>query len=114
MSVHCPWRRGMELERSLIVERVKAGLRNARAKGKRLGRPRKFVDVARIAQLRAAGRSWRKIARVMQCSAKTCRRGFQKAGQKPQVEILPHADKNPDSEGVASAQNSRVELVAIL
>src|SRR5262249_49025653 len=27
-----------ELERSLIVERVKAGLRNARAKGKRLGR----------------------------------------------------------------------------
>jgi DNA invertase Pin-like site-specific DNA recombinase len=31
-----------ELERSLIVERVKAGLRNARAKGKRLGGRRKF------------------------------------------------------------------------
>jgi len=29
-----------ELERSLIVERVRAGLRNARAKGKKLGRPR--------------------------------------------------------------------------
>ena len=29
-----------ELERSLIVERVRAGLRNARAKGKILGRPR--------------------------------------------------------------------------
>src|SRR5262249_19240884 len=28
-----------ELERSMIVERVRAGLRNARAKGKRLGRP---------------------------------------------------------------------------
>jgi DNA invertase Pin-like site-specific DNA recombinase len=28
-----------ELERSLIVERVKAGLRNARAKGKQIGRP---------------------------------------------------------------------------
>src|SRR5229473_3130159 len=28
-----------ELERSLIVERVRAGLRNARAKGKRIGRP---------------------------------------------------------------------------
>src|ERR1700693_4469004 len=36
-----------ELERSLIVERVKAGLRNARAKGKRLGRPRKIVDTKR-------------------------------------------------------------------
>jgi DNA invertase Pin-like site-specific DNA recombinase len=28
-----------EFERSLIVERVKAGMRNARAKGKRIGRP---------------------------------------------------------------------------
>jgi DNA invertase Pin-like site-specific DNA recombinase len=28
-----------ELERSLIGERVRAGLRNAKAKGKRLGRP---------------------------------------------------------------------------
>jgi len=51
-----------ELERSLIVERVRAGLRNARAKGKRLGRPRVSVDVARIATLRASGLSWPKIA----------------------------------------------------
>ena len=33
-----------ELERSLIAERVKAGLRNARAKGKKLGRPRLVAD----------------------------------------------------------------------
>jgi DNA invertase Pin-like site-specific DNA recombinase len=32
-----------ELERSLIAERVRAGLRNAKAKGKRLGRPRAKV-----------------------------------------------------------------------
>jgi DNA invertase Pin-like site-specific DNA recombinase len=51
-----------ELERSLIVERVRAGLRNARAKGKRLGRPRVAVDAARIARLRAQGRSIREIA----------------------------------------------------
>jgi DNA invertase Pin-like site-specific DNA recombinase len=50
-----------ELERSLIVERVKAGLRNARAKGKHLGRPRKIVDAARIAALRAQGLSWAAI-----------------------------------------------------
>jgi DNA invertase Pin-like site-specific DNA recombinase len=30
-----------ELERSLIIERVRAGMRNARAKGKRIGRPAK-------------------------------------------------------------------------
>jgi DNA invertase Pin-like site-specific DNA recombinase len=42
-----------ELERSLIAERVKAGLRNARAKGKRLGRPKVVLDASRIAKLRA-------------------------------------------------------------
>jgi DNA invertase Pin-like site-specific DNA recombinase len=50
-----------ELERSLIVERVRAGLRNAKAKGKRLGRPRVVVDAARIAVLRSQGLSWAKI-----------------------------------------------------
>jgi DNA invertase Pin-like site-specific DNA recombinase len=51
-----------ELERSLIVERVKAGLRNARAKGKKLGRPRVYPDPQRIASLRAEGLSWARIA----------------------------------------------------
>lgn len=45
------------LERSLIVERVKTGLRNARAKGKRLGRPRVVLDARRIATLRACGQT---------------------------------------------------------
>jgi DNA invertase Pin-like site-specific DNA recombinase len=54
-----------ELERSLIVERVKAGLRNARAKGKRLGRPRKIVDGSMIAALRARGTPWRAISEEM-------------------------------------------------
>jgi DNA invertase Pin-like site-specific DNA recombinase len=51
-----------ELERSLIVERVKAGLRNARAKGKQLGRPKKILDTKRIATLRAKGVGWKRIA----------------------------------------------------
>lgn len=68
-----------ELERSLIVERVKAGLRNARAKGKRLGRPRSFVDAQKIARLRAQGVPWRKIARQVGVSARTARRAGQKA-----------------------------------
>jgi DNA invertase Pin-like site-specific DNA recombinase len=51
-----------ELERSLIVERVKAGLRNAKAKGKPLGRPKVRVDSLRIVTLRRAGRSWSEIA----------------------------------------------------
>jgi DNA invertase Pin-like site-specific DNA recombinase len=51
-----------ELERSLICERVKAGLRNARAKGKRLGRPPKALDQKRIEALRAQGLGWKRIA----------------------------------------------------
>jgi len=37
-----------QLERSLIVERVKAGLRRARAEGKRLGRPRLRIDARQL------------------------------------------------------------------
>jgi DNA invertase Pin-like site-specific DNA recombinase len=77
-----------ELERSLICERVRAGLRNARAKGKRLGRPKKVLDVARIAEMRKKGRSWRKIARVLECSARTARRSLQKVGQKRQSRVF--------------------------
>ncbi len=54
-----------EFERALIQERVRAGLRNAQAKGKRLGRPRRVVDAPRIAALRASGTSWRAISHEM-------------------------------------------------
>ncbi len=54
-----------EFERALIQERVRAGLRNARAKGKRLGRPSSGVDCTRIAALRASGASWRAISREL-------------------------------------------------
>ncbi len=52
----------LELRRSLIVERVRAGLQTARAKGKPLGRPRLIVDRDKIARIRAQGRSVGAIA----------------------------------------------------
>jgi DNA invertase Pin-like site-specific DNA recombinase len=60
-----------EFERSLIQERVRAGLKHARARGKILGRPRKIVDADRILSLRASGASWRQIAREMRVSVGT-------------------------------------------
>jgi DNA invertase Pin-like site-specific DNA recombinase len=63
-----------EFERDCIRERVRSGLRNARAKGKRLGRPRVGVDADRIAALRAQGRSWRAVARELRVSARSIRR----------------------------------------
>jgi DNA invertase Pin-like site-specific DNA recombinase len=55
-----------ELERSIIQERVKAGLERARAKGKVLGRPRTDQKIeARIRQLARRGMGKGKIARTL-------------------------------------------------
>jgi DNA invertase Pin-like site-specific DNA recombinase len=56
-----------QLERELIRERVVAGLKNARAKGKIIGRVRKR-NSALIESLLEAGLSYREIARVAACS----------------------------------------------
>ena len=60
-----------EFERELIRDRVRSGIAAARSKGKRLGRPRVKVDVARIATLRASGLSWPKIAAELGVSVGT-------------------------------------------
>lgn len=72
-----------ELERSLIVERVKSGLRNARAKGKRLGRPQIFVDARRIAALRSQGLSWAKVAKELGVGEGTAFRAAQASAKIP-------------------------------
>ena len=61
-------------ERVRISERVRAGLCNARCKGKKLGRPRMIVDVARIGRLRAQGLSWATIGEVLGLGEGTVRR----------------------------------------
>jgi len=52
-----------QLERDIIAERVKAGLRRARENGKKLGRPKAFVDTEKIRRLRSKGLSLRAIAK---------------------------------------------------
>ena len=56
-----------QLERSMIQERVKAGMRNAKAKGRQIGRVRKRND-ALISSLLEAGLSFREVARIAKCS----------------------------------------------
>ena len=65
-----------QLERDLIRERVRAGLRNARAKGKKFGRPRATVNPAAVAALRAEGRSWAEVCRSLNLSKGTAQRAF--------------------------------------
>ena len=55
-----------EFEVNLLKERVRAGLANARAKGKRLGRPSAKVDRGELLQLRSRGLSIREIGARLQ------------------------------------------------
>lgn len=80
-----------EFERELIRDRVRSGLAAARARGKRLGRPRVTVDRVRIASLRAQGSSWARICKQLRVSKGTAQRA---------VLSLP---KNPASSTAATA-----------
>jgi DNA invertase Pin-like site-specific DNA recombinase len=59
-----------EFERSLIRERVNAGLAAARARGVQLGRPRR-INRGRVERLRGEGMGIREIARTLKASPST-------------------------------------------
>jgi len=60
-----------QLERDIIAERVKAGLRRARENGQKLGRPRATVDTEKIHWLRSKGLSLRAIGEATGISRTT-------------------------------------------
>ena len=63
-----------EFERSLIVERINAGLRRARSQGKILGRPRDEIDSIKVQELKRQGYSLRRIASEVSSSKDTISR----------------------------------------
>jgi DNA invertase Pin-like site-specific DNA recombinase len=66
-----------EFERALTQERVRAGLRLAKSKGKRLGRPRTGVNPEQVASMRAKGDSWKVISRELGIGVGTACRALQ-------------------------------------
>ena len=67
-----------ELERSLIVERVRAGMRRARLEGTRIGRAPLVLDNLAIQQDRQRGQSIRQIAKGHRISTATVQRVLRK------------------------------------
>ncbi len=64
-----------QLERDIIAERVKAGLRRAKASGKRLGRPQgTALDIEAASKLRSKGLGLRQIAEKLGSSKTTVAR----------------------------------------
>ena len=59
-----------------ISQRVRAGLETARAKGRKLGRPRVAVDARRIASLRKSGASWATVCEETGLSRGTAQRAI--------------------------------------
>jgi len=62
-----------EFERSVLIERVRAGIDTARSKGKTLGRPRRVFRRDVAVELRAAGYSWRRLSRELRIPVSTLR-----------------------------------------
>ena len=63
-----------ELERNLIIERVRAGMRRARLEGQHIGRNPLVLDNAAIQRDRGQGQSLRQIAKGHRISTATVRR----------------------------------------
>lgn len=63
-----------ELERNLIVERVRAGMRRAKLEGRHIGRPALNIDVAGVCRERGRGASLGEIAKMFGIGRTTVRR----------------------------------------
>ena len=77
-----------EFERSLIVERVRAGMRRARLEGQQIGRQPLVLDSAAIQSDRRQGQSIRQIARGHRVSTATIQRALRKQPAEAQAQIL--------------------------
>ena len=88
-----------ELERSLVVERVKAGMRRAKLEGRRIGRAPLDIDRVAVVKDRRSGMSLTKVAKKHHVSRATvCRLVTESGGLKkpsvPRIATVPVAEVN--------------------
>jgi len=76
-----------ELERNLIIERVRAGMRRARLEGRHIGRMPLVLDREAICADRRLGQSLRQIARCHRISTATVRRVLQQDAAIPKEQV---------------------------
>jgi putative DNA-invertase from lambdoid prophage Rac len=74
-----------EMERGIIRERVCAGVRAAKAKGTRLGRPRRVFRRDEALRLRAQGMSWQKVAQALNLPMSTVIDACRPCSENPSV-----------------------------
>ena len=91
-----------ELERNLIIERVRAGMRRARLEGRHIGRPQLELDRAAIVHDRSRGQSLGQLAKTFHVSRSTISRVLdEEKGRVPKgLPILPsqlHENRPPET-----------------
>ena len=87
-----------ELERSLIIEPVRAGMRRAKLEGRRLGRPPLGLDAKQVLLDRARGLSLSQIARAHRTSRTSVRRLLGAAAPKGSLQLGSQITENKPPE----------------
>jgi len=82
-----------ELERSLIVERVKAGMRRAKLEGRRIGRTPLNIDRAQVVSDRLSGMSLTSVAKKYRVSRATVCRLVNEAGRQKKADVPQPANQ---------------------
>jgi DNA invertase Pin-like site-specific DNA recombinase len=77
-----------ELERSLVVERVKSGMRRARLEGRQIGRARLDVDREQVVVDRRSGMSLTQVAKKHNISRASVCRLMKEANENPAPGVL--------------------------
>ena len=91
-----------ELERSLVVERVKSGMRRARLEGRQIGRARLDVDRQQVIQDRRSGMSLTQVAKKHGISRATVCRLMKEASASPDATVPALAGSVPEQASAAA------------
>jgi DNA invertase Pin-like site-specific DNA recombinase len=90
-----------ELERSLIVERVKSGMRRAKLEGRQIGRSRMDVNREQIVIDRRSGMSLTEVAKKHRISRASVCRLMKEASTNPDVAVPALAGNMPEQTSAA-------------
>jgi DNA invertase Pin-like site-specific DNA recombinase len=91
-----------ELERSLIVERVKAGMRRAKLEGRRIGRAPLDIDRVAVVSDRRSGMSLTQVAKKHRISRASVCRLVKEADASP-TRVIVQFPQTADSAGLETA-----------
>ena len=91
-----------ELERSLVVERVKSGMRRARLEGRQIGRARLDVDRQQVIQHRRSGMSLTQVAKKHGISRASVCRLMKEASASPDATVPALAGSVPEQASAAA------------